>query len=363
MQKGVREQWNGGKMAKNKLVEIFRFLFCMIVLMVHTHGLRPVSNTDYPFAGGYIVVEFFLILSGFFASNYAMNQTNDCTPAKSAIHYTWKQYLKICPIAAVCIVIQYIVTVCFHRLSLQDFPYIVYEILLLPQTGIYKTFLNLPLWYVSAYFICLPILIFLLRKSKDFFYLIGSIIVPLLVYGFICRTNIDLDIWSFTSNIWFIGLFRTFAGLCIGVCSYRIFCWIESTQFTEIGHRVVKAMAIIGLMGVVAYMYWFSFTYADYFLVFLMMFILAYINTIDIKSSKLDRVWFCLGDFSIYVYCSHWFIRDIVPRIMENSTYEQMLPIYLISAILYAIFIKIVVSYVKRFFGSIWRSVHYDSKV
>ena len=235
--------------------------------------------------------------------------------------------------------------------------------MLLPQSGIYKTFLNLLLWYVSAYFICLPILIFLLRKSQDFFYLIGSIIAPLLIYAFICRINIDLDIWSFTSNIWFIGLFRTFAGLCIGVCAYRIFCWIKSVHFTAIGHRAMKTMAIIGFISVVAYMYWFSFTYADYFLVFLMMFILAYINTIDIKSSKLDRVWFYLEDCSIYVYCSHWLIRDIVSRIMVNSTYEQMLPVYLISAILYAIFIKIVVSYTKRGFCFIWRIVHYNSKI
>lgn len=105
-------------MAKNKLVEIVRLFFCIIFVMVHTSGLRPVRNTDYPFAGGYVAVKFFLILSGFFASNYAMNQDKDSTPAKSAIHYTWKQYLKIFPIAAVCIVIQYIVAVCFHKLSL-----------------------------------------------------------------------------------------------------------------------------------------------------------------------------------------------------------------------------------------------------
>lgn len=363
MQKDAKEQWNGYIMKKNRLIEICRFLFCIIILMVHTHGLRPVSSVNYPFSGGYIVVEFFLILSGFFTSNYAMTKVTNSTPAESAISYVWRQYIKIFPITTICIIMQYIVTAYFNKLKFQDFPYIMYEILLLPQAGIYKTFLNLPLWYLSAYFICLPILIFLLNKYRDFFYNIGAIIAPIIIYGFICRTNIDLDIWSFNSHIWYIGLFRTFAGLCVGVCSYRIFCGIKNIHFTKSGQVAIKTTAIISMICVIGYIYLFSFTYADYFLVFMMMFLLAYINTIDIKSTKWDNLWYFLGELSIYIYCSHWTIRSVVPRLMTNNTYEEMLPIYLISAIIYAFLIKIVVSKFKKIIKLIWRNFIYDSTI
>lgn len=351
-------------MARNKLVEICRFLFCTIVLMVHTNGLRPMSKIDYPFAGGYIVVEFFLIISGFFASNYAMNELQSKnTPGESAIYYTLKQYIKIFPIVAVCVLMQYIVSNFYHKLALSNFPYCIYEILLLPQTGIYKTFLNLPLWYLSAYFICLPLLIFLLRKYKDGFYYIGSIIIPLLIYGFICRTHIHLDIWSFKSKILFIGLFRTFAGLCIGVCSYRIFCILQIIKFTDIGRRLIKTVAVIVFFSVIGYIYLVSFTYADYFLVFIMMFVIAYINTINFNNSKLNEICIWLGNFSVYVYCSHWVIRDIIPRIMLHSTYNQMVPVYLVSAFIYAYIIKIVVGRIRKVCNWIWRKCIYDSKI
>lgn len=350
-------------MKKNKLVQLCRFLFCILIVMVHTHGLRPESRTAYPFAGGYIAVEFFLILSGFYATRYVLKNLQEETPAKMAVGYAWKQYKKVFPVSAVCIIAQYLVTLFNDKLSLQDFPYIIYEILLVPQSGIYKTFLNLPLWYLSAYFICLPILIYCIKRYSDFFVNIGSILIPLLVYGFICRVNIDLDIWSFTSNIWFIGLFRTFAGLCVGVCSYKIFLWLDHTQFTGIGCKIIKTLAVCGFISVLLYCYIFSFTYADYFLVFIMMFVLAYINTVNLKNSKLDRACYYLGDLSIYIYCSHWLIRGIVPKVMPYSTYTQMLPVYLILSIIYAALLKALISQLKKGVGWLWRNCIYDSKI
>ena len=53
---GSREQ-----ASRNISIDFLRLLFAMLVVMTHPHGLRPESG-NYPFCGGYIGVEFFLIV-------------------------------------------------------------------------------------------------------------------------------------------------------------------------------------------------------------------------------------------------------------------------------------------------------------
>ncbi len=133
------------KTSRNGLIELFRFLFAFIVLMVHTHGLRPENKLNYPFVGGYIAVEFFLILSGFLCTKYCFENESDILPAKMAVSYTTKQFFKLITPVFVSVAVHYAVTIILGKLDVSELPYIVYEIGLLPQSGIYKTFLNLPL--------------------------------------------------------------------------------------------------------------------------------------------------------------------------------------------------------------------------
>lgn len=58
---------DNGLTQRNGIIELLRFVFAVTVVMVHTHGLRP-ESANYPFCGGYIAVEFFLILSGYYTA-------------------------------------------------------------------------------------------------------------------------------------------------------------------------------------------------------------------------------------------------------------------------------------------------------
>ena len=349
-------------MERNKFIEGVRFLFAFIILMVHTNGLRPEDSANYPFAGGYVIVEGFLILSGFFAANYVRSDMSGRLPAQLALAYVGKQYIKILPTVVICVVMQYLVALGCGTIDFQDFPYLIYEAMLLPQTGIYKIFLDLPLWYLSAYFVCLPLFIYCLKRSSDFFYRIGTIVVPLLIYGFICRVNIDLDIWNFNSGIWFIGLFRVFAGLCMGVCSFRVFHFLKCLKISASCRRKIEAASVLVLLAILAYTYVFAFTYADYFLVFLLVVVLAVFNQMDVKASRIGNVLLFMGKWSVSLYCSHWLVRYLVPKLMPESTYAELLPIYLIGSLLYSLLITVAASYLTCGIKWIWRRA-YDSKI
>lgn len=52
---------------RSGIIELMRFFAAVIVVVLHSHGLYPETG-NYPFAGGYIAVEFFLILTGYFTA-------------------------------------------------------------------------------------------------------------------------------------------------------------------------------------------------------------------------------------------------------------------------------------------------------
>ena len=50
---------------RNSEVDFWRLIFAFVVVIHHSHGLRPPDPQKYPFVGGYLAVEFFLILTVF----------------------------------------------------------------------------------------------------------------------------------------------------------------------------------------------------------------------------------------------------------------------------------------------------------
>lgn len=53
------------KQTRNVYVDILKFIFSLMIVQVHSHGFLTEYGI-YPFAGAYIVVEFYLIISGYY---------------------------------------------------------------------------------------------------------------------------------------------------------------------------------------------------------------------------------------------------------------------------------------------------------
>lgn len=52
---------------RNDHIDLLRFFAALLIIMQHTSGLSPEDPKNYPFCGAYLAVEFFLILSGYYA--------------------------------------------------------------------------------------------------------------------------------------------------------------------------------------------------------------------------------------------------------------------------------------------------------
>lgn len=118
-----------------------------------------------------------------------------------------KYYFKIAIPLLITTIINYFLAYCvLEKISIKENMYFVYEALLLSQFGISKFLINEPTWYLSAFIICLPIFIYMLNKHRDFFLNIGSLFIPLLIYGYICSKYSTLDVWWQKENYIYIGV-------------------------------------------------------------------------------------------------------------------------------------------------------------
>ncbi len=97
------------------------------------------------------------------------------------------------------------------------------------------------------------------------------------------------------------------------------------------------------LGAVLAYCMFFQKTYADYFLVLLMMLALAAIlSAREEKACSGNKVLLFLGKWSMYLYMSHWLIRYIVPKVFLQMSYYELLPIYIAASLLWALVVMLI---------------------
>lgn len=159
---------------RNTEVDLLRVVFAIVVLIHHSHGLNPPDITSYPFVGGYIAVEFFFLLTGYFAAKEIMEAS---VPAPlmgaQAMKLTFSKFSRIFPFVIPAVFIHYIMVSLLNNSSgfetVKSLTYGIFEAALLPASGIYESFMVLPLWYLSALLMLLPLFYYLLMKAPSFF--------------------------------------------------------------------------------------------------------------------------------------------------------------------------------------------------
>lgn len=333
---------------RNSVIEILRFVFSIVVVMVHSHGfINP--EKEYPFRGGYIAVEFFLIVMGYLMAVKCINSDEKVSSGKYAADYTFRKLLQWLPLVAAVCTVHYIFLFITGSVEKNALPYAVYEILLLPQSGIYNTFYMLPLWYLSAVLICIPIIAYLLKKKSDFFMNIGTFFIPLLIYGYICRTYGDIDIWD-RYGIIYIGVLRAAAGICMGINSYKLSQYIKGRTLSGRKKIFLWTAAFVMLSAVLLYTYFFAFTYADYMLIILITAAVAVIFALP--EPKLPRainaIALFLGELSFPIYCGHWTVRAFLRYNRNGRTYGEIVPVYIILSLLYGVILMFILKGLKR---------------
>ena len=97
------------------------------------------------------------------------------------------------------------------------------ELLLMSQTGLNDVIYNAPTWYLSAMFISMLPLAYLLYKKSDFTLYVFAPLASVMVLGYICQIGeygfiSQLELSKFVMG----GILRAISGLCFGITAWTI---------------------------------------------------------------------------------------------------------------------------------------------
>lgn len=203
---------------KRQGIELYRFI---MTLMVCLHHFRLYSETTLPFGGGYLAVDFFFILSGYFLYHHSIKKENShsTNALQETAEYAIDRYKRLFPQYLLALLLSVAVYVCVLRVDMNITQISVWVAKILMFDGIYvhKQIDIMPQgWYCSVLLIDSILIYFLcvrfgqkFAKKAALMLAVGIYVILFLRYGFLnLYTQFGLGIT--------VGGFRGAAGLCMG---------------------------------------------------------------------------------------------------------------------------------------------------
>lgn len=340
--------------SRNSEVDFWRLVFAIVVVIHHSHGLRPPDPQRYAFVGGYLAVEFFLILSGYFAVLKAQSEKLKGKEDPNALRWTIQKFSKICVYVVPAIALHYLAHILINKLSFREaikcLVYGLFEMLFLPATGIFEIFLDAPIWYLSAMLVILPVFFLMLIKLRNNTVDVVCYFSSLLIYGYYSRTEAHIGPWGTWTGLFYISLIRVWAGLCIGYAVFHMAKWLCSLSLTPWGKKFLTAVELIS--GGIVFFYMFTRTQRrlDFLCIGLLM---TFASIIMSEKSSIHQYfasyWSRFSTFSLVLYASHWTIRMLIPALMPLATYDLMFLPYIVTSCLYAGLLILLVNMLKAY--------------
>ncbi len=278
--------------SRNSWIELNRFIFAVSVFIFHLciyFNLEPAV-----FRGGFLSVEFFFFVAGYFLSKNFKKDPG----IKFAFYYIKDKIKKVYPMYVISLVIA-VAADCidkrtFRLINIPEF----FMVQWLPFEG---EVLNSPLWFMPALIfggLFLILLASLFKTKADVF---GLFICPLLsvsiyVYFFVKEKKIDI-IGSY------YGIVRGVAGVALGWFIYSLLAQIKERKEDSLICLIISETMIFFLLV------WENFAHRDrYNFIFIVFLAVAFIFLIhgNVKvKDKTAKVFSVLGKISLPLYIFH----------------------------------------------------------
>lgn len=240
---------------RNGWIDLWRFIASMCVICMHFSDevraidLWPLTTQIMP--GGYLWVEFFFIVSGFFALAHVSRWPQGEAPETRIGAYMWKKYKYFLSFAVPFVVLTYISNNAWPRLDIAGWIRISLsmptEALLLKGTNMNPYTIAGGLWFLSALMITLPVVLWLATRLSKVFknYLVW--LIPPVCYGYVIRTHFTLNSISPKE-----GVLRAMAGLCLGAGLFYITQALRHYTFTKRARVLLTVCEVGAILGAFA---------------------------------------------------------------------------------------------------------------
>ena len=211
---------------KRQGIELYRFI---MTLMVCLHHFRLYSETTLPFGGGYLAVDFFFILSGYFLYHHSIKKENihSTNVLQETAEYAMDRYKRLFPRYLLALLLSVVVCVCALRadMNITQISAWVAKILMFDGIYVHTQIDIMPQgWYCSVLLIDSILIYFFCVKFGQKFAKKAALMLAVGIYMVLFWRYGFLNLYTQFGFGITVGGFRGLAGLCMGnvLCSLGV---------------------------------------------------------------------------------------------------------------------------------------------
>lgn len=320
---------------RENFVDLWRFV---AILMIMGHHQYHVGARGYPFAMGWVFVEFFFALTGYLTTAHFAHSQPMCLAeqSKKAVCYTIKKFKHFLPFVWLAIILEY----AFHfaadfQSMLSNLPETVSWLAKLPLemlliSSSYTKPELVPLWYLSAMFIVFPLFCLLLQLCNKYLLTIISLLIPIIFYG---AAGVA-DNWTFPLN-----LCRAFSAMLLGTLVYVLNDLFLNNFYSKVCKPLLTAVQFVCFILPLLACY---FDIHSMLRVILLCFVAGLSITFSGQSataSMKSKIVQYLGQVSMSIYLFHWVIAGIIAKYFGAFPQNVRIILYYIGSVLLSILI------------------------
>lgn len=217
------------------------------------------------------------------------------------------------------------------------------------------------IWYLSAMYLCMPMLYAIMRANKNLFVWVIAPLLTLFLYGYMHKVYGGIWIATVWTGICYGGIIFAIAGLSCGCFCYGVSEWLRCKSLTKLSRILISFLNWGMFILCLVLMQIHPNTTIDTTIAFL--FALVVIMSFSRKSYTtifLNR--FCgtplIREFSIAIYlCNARSYFILLKYFQELQSYELRLLLYVLFTMLLSFLCVIVVRLGKRWYAKHGRAI------
>lgn len=357
------------KPKRNGKVEVLRFIFAILIVFFHAqkHYLYvDESRLNLAFCKrGYIGVEFFFLIAGFFMAKSIYKRTHDAQGnwiflneetydlGVETIQYTWRKVKAIFPWHIVSFAIMFMVCMYTQEegYSLRKFCLRLYEcipnIFLFSKMGFNWGNLNRVEWYICCMIFAIMILYLICRRYYSMFVHVIAPVGGLFLLGYIIENYGTVTGSSNWNGFVYICMLRAIAEIALGTVTFeiaRVISQRDYSKYQRMGLTFLEAgsfiFVLLFIMSTMEKKY-------EIYAIFAIMILISVILSEQVYGNDLfdNKISYFLGKASLPIYLSQVLPLDIVGKYMiEYSAKEKIIMmtlLTLLNAIVCTLLVKI----------------------
>jgi len=320
---------------KNADIEFLRFFMILAVIILH-------FSEDYVgipgiLKGGYLGVDFFFILSGFFLKKHFDNDNSSLGPFDKSQKYLWYRVKQLW-LPYITAIFLYVGTLFIEnhlnvKWLIQHLWETKWQYLFLHYLGAPVGFEFRSIWFMSALVILSYFIYFLLCYNEEFY--LGLIpVLIIIIYVWIYVSYGTLAMQEIYRGILHGSMIRGFACMSLGVLAYKLSERISSGEIS-VEFKCPQGLKIMCFILVLYVMRKYGLDQNDFAVLpaMFLMTILSYLFPADLPM-MIKKVLLYLGDISYWIYVLHLLISKWFVLFFPGKSYNVMLPLFIIATII-----------------------------